>query len=350
MRKYFIIMAFAMMVIFVVMSPSTLSKAEYLGTQVGNVIVDSGNGNYEVYDLFVLSPPSITAISYITSSGTRWFTVNGINSKQIIKGRDGTNYGQLNSGVSFWAYVAGSFEDISFVVNNNNCHFYSNVDNFNNAIPEQFRPGPPSLAEQRWDAFYEWYKNKFGFYPTEGSLIDLLRKLAIGDEDANTEIIFPTLTPVPSPTPTPTPIPTQTIFVPDGNGNTTIIYQYIDPTTGLITQSPYNPNIQNNIVIDCDCGGDSNGYNIFGSDPTDPYTLTSSMFWADGFGVEITDNPLTAANDSQKSLAEAAAEYSDSVNVVSNSFNVLPFKWLGLVGLLGGILIIAGLIRTFLGG
>lgn len=350
MRKYFIVVVFAMMICFVVVSPSVTSNAA-VGLNIGNVIRDNGNNSYSVYELWILNPVEINYIGYTTSGGTRWFNVNGSSSNAIMMLDSNGNYiNDLSSGRSFWAYIPGNYSDFISTANGNQCRFYSNRDNFINAIPEEFRPTEPTLAEQRWDAFYEWYKNKFGYYPTEGSLIDILRNLALGDEDANTEIIFPTLTPAPSPTPTPTPIPVQTIFVPDGTGNTTIIYQYTDPTTGVITQSPYNPNVQNNIEINCDCDDDGFGNNIFGNDPTDPYSLTSSMLWADGFGVEITDNPLTAANDSQKSLAEAASEYSDSVNVVSNSFNVLPFKWLVLVGLLGGILIIAGLIRTFLGG
>lgn len=228
-------------------------------------------------------------------------------------------------------------------------YFYNDLNDFYDNVPPEIVPEEPSIAEQRWDEYYEWFKEKYGFYPLPGSLIDILRKLALGDESEDTVITFPSLTPSPTPTPTPTPIPVQTIFVPDGNGNTTIIYQYPDPTTGVITQSPYNPNITNNIEIDCNCdGGSSNG--IFSPDPQDPAALTSSMLWADGFGVEISENPLTVANNSQQSLSDAAAEYSDSVAVVSNSFNVLPFKWLTLVGLLGGILIIAGLIKTFLGG
>ena len=74
------------------------------------------------------------------------------------------------------------------------------------------------------------------------------------------------------------------------------------------------------------------------------------MLFADGFGVEMSESPLGAASQQQEMLKSQAMEYQSSVAVLSNSFGVLPEKWLVLVGILGTILIIAGLIRTFLGG
>lgn len=304
------------------------------------------SSSYAIVPIFVSSSGTCVSVRYVNASNVFQGYVGSFQDLYFYNSSDVLTRCSKANTIS--GYISTLYSDYTWLSGNDTRGFFINESDFYAAIPEEYRPSP-SLAQQRWDAFYEWYKNKYGFYPVEGSLIDLLRKLALGDEDPNTEITIPTFAPTPTPTPTPTPIPVQTIFVPDGNGNTTIIYQYPDPTTGVITQSPYNPNIQNNIEVNCNCDGGS-GDGIFSPDPQDPAALTSSMFWADGFGVEITDNPLTAANDSQKSLAEAAAEYSDSVNVVSNSFNVLPFKWLGLVGLLGGILIIAGLIRTFLGG
>lgn len=214
------------------------------------------------------------------------------------------------------------------------------------SIPEEFRP-VPSMSERLWDAFYDIYELIFGYEPMPGSIYDLLRNGADGED---IEITFPTLTPTPTPSPTPTPIPVQTIFVPDGNGNTTIIYQYPDPTTGVITQSPYNPNIENNITVNCDCDGNGGGSGTFTSNPQDPYTLDASLLWADGFGVVMSENPLQVVDETQKTLKETAMDYDASVNVLSNSFNVIPLKWIALCGLLGGIIIIAGLIRTFLGG
>lgn len=224
---------------------------------------------------------------------------------------------------------------------------YNNLSDYNNNIPDEFRPEDPSVIDQIWDSFYDLFELIFGYRPMSGSIYDLLRRNADGEDN---EITFPTLTPTPSPTPTPTPIPVQTIFVPDGNGNTTIIYQYPDPTSGVITQSPYNPNIQNNITVNCECDGDGTGSETFTVNPQDPYSLDASLLWADGFGVEMSENPLQATEDQQASLKEAAMEYDESVLVMSNSYNILPVKWILLAGLLGGILIIAGLIRTFLGG
>lgn len=302
--------------------------------------------NGEAVSLNIYSSVTVTQIS-VRSNDTIQTDQGGYLWIGLPDGNYNTFY--LQFGVT--AYIPTLANTTTLTHNGNICVFYNDYDSYIESLPEEFQPVEPSQSEQRWEEFYEWFHDKFGYYPREGSLIDLIRLLAIGDwtDREEVEITFPTLTPTPSPTLTPTPIPVQTIFVPDGNGNTTIIYQYPDPTTGVITQSPYNPNITNNINIDCNCDGGS-GDNTFGIDPYDPTALTSSMLWADGFGVQITDNPLTAANDSQQTLADTAAEYSDSVHVVSNSFNVLPFKWLTLVGLLGGILIIAGLIRTFLGG
>lgn len=233
----------------------------------------------------------------------------------------------------------------TFTYDNRTIYVGPDLDTYYENIPEEFRP-VPSMSERLWDAFYDIYELIFGFEPMPGSLYDLLRNGAQGED---IEITFPTLTPTPTPTPTPSPIPVQTIFVPDGNGNTTIIYQYPDPTTGVITQSPYNPNIENNITVNCDCDG-GGGSGTFTGNPQDPYTLDASLLWADGFGVVMSENPLQVVDESQKTLKETAMDYDASVNVLSNSFNVIPLKWIALCGLLGGILIIAGLIRTFLGG
>lgn len=223
---------------------------------------------------------------------------------------------------------------------------YGNYDEYEEDLPNQLQR---NKIEKIWDDFLHFMRQQLGLEP--GPIYELLYDLALGDDSLDTDITFPTLTPTPTPTPIPTSIPVQTIFVPDGNGNTTIIYQYPDPTTGVITQSPYNPNDTNNVVVNYyPSGGSGNDNNTFTSSPQDPYSFDTDLFWADGFGVEMSDSPLSTANDSQKNLKGAADEYSSSVQVMSNSFNVLPIKWLSLVGLLGGIIIIAGLIRTFLGG
>lgn len=348
MKKILLVMSVAILIA-LCSAPSIVYAADY---QIGVALCSTDPNNssyYEITPVYVSTLGSYgmcVSVTYYNAGNVFRGYVGSYTDIYYYNNADTVTYCSKANTIS--GCITTLYSDYTWLSGNDTRGFFISETDFYNAIPEEYRPAP-SIAQQRWDAFYEWYKNKFGFYPVEGSLIDLLRKLALGDEDANTEITILTFAPTPTPNPTPTPIPVQTIFVPDGNGNTTIIYQYTDPTTGVITQSPYNPNIQNNIEIDCDCDGDT-GNSIFSPDPQDPAALTSSMLWADGFGVEITDNPLTAANDSQKSLAEAAAEYSDSVNVVSNSFNILPFKWLGLVGLLGGILIIAGLIRTFLGG
>lgn len=270
--------------------------------------------------------------------GLSWRIESGLYASVMLSSSDT----EVRSG-----YIPTLKQTTPLTVGSHTVYFYNDYEDYVNSLPVDLRPPEPTV----WDDFYNWFYHVFGFYPRDDSIIGLLRKLFEGDHSEDTEIIFPTLTPIPTPTPTPTPIPVQTIFVPDGNGNTTIIYQYPDPTTGVITQSPYNPNIENNINIDCDCVGDgSNNVNPFRTVSNDPYSMDASLFWADGFGVQMSDNPLSSTDDNQKTLKAVAEEYTSSVEVLSNSFNVFPFKWLELVGLAGGILIIAGLIRTFLGG
>lgn len=195
-----------------------------------------------------------------------------------------------------------------------------------------------------WDLFWEIFHSIYGFYPLPGSLWYNLRY--DNEYDVNTDINFPTNAPTPTPAPAPTPIPVQTIYVPDGNGNYTIIYQYPD-SNGNPTQSPYNPN-DFVINVNCDCGG--------GSDPDqdhnkqDPYYAPIDYFSWGSVDGEFTDSPAYTAGQSLD-IIKASVEDSDAdMKIVSNSFNFLPPKWLTLVGLLGAVLIVAGLIRTFLGG
>lgn len=343
MKKILLVMSVA--ILMALCSVPSFVKAAVVGN---GYKYNSSRGDAGIYEVYIGTDTDLISDVFLSNDGALLLSVGSFN-YNLYYYYDSFGVQTQNSIGSFnftSIYLAGFNDTKSLTYNNETILVTGDLDIYYDNIPEEFRPVVPSISEQRWLDFYDWFYDKFGYYPREGSLIDLLRLIAIGDwtDIEEIEISYPAL---PTPTPTPSPIPVQTIFVPDGNGSTTIIYQYTDPTTGLITQSPYNPNID--IDVNCDCS-DNPGNNIFGNDPSDPTVLTSSMLWADGFGVEISDNPLTAANDSQKSLADAASEYSDSVNVVSNSFNVLPFKWLMLVGLLGGILIIAGLIRTFLGG
>lgn len=345
MKKILLVMSVAILIALCSV-PSYVSAAN-----VGQAIVEY-NGKQFLIDLICSQNPE-----YLYNSGSHEFIYGYVvyNNRDIIF-HENLSGGMYDTALTPWELVVGYIPtlsqdyvyDVDYGSGTHRLnHIYNTYEEFYEDLPSQFKP---SLSLQRWNDFYEWFKDKFGYYPSDTSLIGVLRYLlTLGEDDSDVPIEFIPPSPTPTPTPTPTPIPVQTIFVPDGNGNTTIIYQYPDPTTGVITQSPYNPNIQNNITVDCNCDSD-NVNDLFGTDPSDPYALTSSMLWQDGFGVQISDNPLTVANQSQQTLAEAASEYSDSVNVLSNSFNVLPYKWLALAGLLGGILIIAGLIRTFLGG
>lgn len=338
MKKIFIVIVSSIILYLFLWSPLTVSAVTTDRNDVGEGIVQLNNQLYavDIYS-YAVDPTSVSYSYYgwiISFNQTYVFYVNDVETLLTLSNAK-------------YIYIPTLDENQTLVSGSNICYFYTDYDDYVDDIPEEFRPTEPNI----WDDFYDWFYNLYGFYPRDDSIIGLLRRLFEGDRTDDTVVVFPTLAPSPTPTPTPTPIPVQTIFVPDGNGNTTIIYQYPDPTTGVITQSPYNPNVTNKIEINCNCDGSSGGdNNPFSSSPQDPYTLDASLFWADGFGVEMSDNPLSAADDSQTNLNAAAEEYNSSVEVLSNSFNVLPFKWITLVGLLGGILILAGLIRTFLGG
>lgn len=342
MKKIFIVMSVAILMA-LCSAPSFVKADDYTCGQLWY--------NFQSVDYLVdcYTTSNIVPVDFAYTSRNQCYVMDSGGNIYDLYFRDpntNTQYTVIRGGIRL-GYIPTLLADYDY----GGVHIIRDYTTFVNSLPEDLRPElpEPSLAQQRWDAFYEWFKLKHGFYPVDGSLIDLLRKLVLGDENSNTEIVFPTFVPTPTPIPSSTPIPVQTIFVPDGSGNTTIIYQYPDPDTGDITQSPYNPNTETYIDLNCNCTNNSDD-GTFSSDPQDPFTLTSSMLWADGSGTQLTENPLTAANVSQQSLADAASDYTSSVNVVSNSFNVLPFKWLTLVGLAGGILIIAGLMRTFLGG
>lgn len=220
-----------------------------------------------------------------------------------------------------------------------NVTVYNDYDAFMDSIPEEYIPQDEDSA---WDAFYDMFENIYGFRPVSGSLIDWLRRIFDGDEE-NEDLIFPTYSPTPTPTPRPTPIPIQTIYVPDGNNSYTIIYQYELPD-GSITQSPYNPNID--IDIDCSCGDGNHDY----PNSNDPmYAPIGDFSWGT-IDSNFTDTPAMSAGQSLDMIKAEVDSYDEPIKVVSNSFGALPGKWLGLVGLLGACLIVAGLIRTFLGG
>lgn len=349
MKKFVFIIPILLLTIF--LSAPHFVKAAF--EPCGSAIYAPDGVNYQVVTLW--SDGVVTTVR-IGGSDLQWADVQvNYGSLWWSTSPDDKNLGGLLFSRLQSAYIPTLPENITLThYSGFSVTFYNNYDDYQEQLPDEFQPAAPSLAEQKWLDFYEWFNEKFGYYPREGSLIDLIRLLAIGDwtDVEDVEITFPTLTPTPTPTPLPTPIPVQTIFVPDGNGNTTIVYQYPDPSTGVITQSPYNPNIENNITVNCDCDGNGSGddNNHFKPVANDPYSMDASLFWADGFGVKMSDNPLSSTDDNQKTLKAVAEEYTSSVEVLSNSFNVFPFKWLELVGLAGGILIIAGLIRTFLGG
>lgn len=216
-------------------------------------------------------------------------------------------------------------------------------DDYVESLPEELRPEPPSWSEQLWIDFLDFLEFQLGLDPFDGGIWNFFKRYFEDPENETLEIYFPTNTPTPTPTPRPTPIPVQTIYVPDGNGSYTIIYQYPDPS-GTITQSPYNPNVDVTVDVDCDCD-DGNDYN-----PTDPmYYSFDGLTWASVDG-DLTGSPAMSAGQSLEAIKVEVDSYDEPIKVVSNSFGALPSKWLSLVGLLGACLIVAGLIRTFLGG
>lgn len=221
------------------------------------------------------------------------------------------------------------------------CTFYNDLGDYKDSLPEEFQP---SWNEKLWDGFLDFLEFQLGLDPFDGGIWEFFSKYFQDPENESLEIIYPTNVPTPTPTPRPTPIPVQTIYIPDGNGSYTIIYQYPDPS-GTITQSPYNPNIDVNVDVDCNC--DSGPQNYYPQDPM--YAPLEGLSWSSPDG-SLTGSPAMSASQSLDAIKAEVDSYDEPIKVVSNSFGALPAKWLGLVGLLGACLIVAGLIRTFLGG
>lgn len=126
----------------------------------------------------------------------------------------------------------------------------------------------------------------------------------------------------PSPTPYPTQIPYQTLLVPDGNGNTTIIYKYNDPSGVPITATAPPP------------------------EPTYSIQITDSPV-VNVSGVPVP--PDEGLQDVIDAIDDNLEEYEPGFTAIGNSMSVLPIKWFFFFGIPAAIIIIAGVIKSLLG-
>lgn len=123
----------------------------------------------------------------------------------------------------------------------------------------------------------------------------------------------------PSPTPFPTQIPYQTIINPSGE----VTYKYIGPSGVPITATAPPP------------------------EPTYTIQITDYPQY-DVSGVPVP--PDEGLNDIIDSLDDTVSEYQEGLSVVQNSMSVLPLKWFFFFGIPAAIIIIAGIIKSLLGG
>ena len=204
----------------------------------------------------------------------------------------------------------------------------------------------PKWYEDAWDIFKAWLGNT----PWDDNNIvtmisDFWKKWTNGDnEPDDINIIgYSTPTPQPTPTPKPTPIPYSVSLI-DINGGQEIIYNYVDPTSGLPTSSPYNPNID----ITIQGGGSST-------------TITTPVPVILATGTPEFQNILFTSEDSNDLEINVGqiGEYVDvienglientaAMEEVSNIFSILPNNWFMIIGIIACIPIIAAVISRFL--
>lgn len=127
----------------------------------------------------------------------------------------------------------------------------------------------------------------------------------------------------PTPTPYPTQIPYQQQVVPDGNGGFTVQYVYLNPSGTPVTATAPPP------------------------EPTYTIKITDSPQY-DISGVPVP--PADGLQDAIDAIDDNIDEYQVGFEAVQGSFSTLPIKWYFFFGVPAAILLIAGIIRSLLGG
>lgn len=151
-----------------------------------------------------------------------------------------------------------------------------------------------------------------------------------------------TPTPFPTPTPKPTPIPYSTVIKNDGQGNSTIVYQYNNPE-GTPTESPVNPNINYNY---------NNSININGGDRNNPIYVQDVGNPEFTSIIDLSDNTISVnignLDDSIDAFTDPLSSNVEDVGKISDIFSVFPDDIMITIGCIACISLVAGIIGRFL--
>lgn len=212
-----------------------------------------------------------------------------------------------------------NFQPVTLTSSSGTTYCYSDYDEFVENLPPEYRPEEPS--EPTWWDLVKDYLFGFGDEPLWDlipDLWDLWFGFHLDGDDVQygepIEYIDP-----PSPTPFPTQIPYQTIINPSGE----VTYKYIGPSGVPITATAPPPEPTYTIIIT-----DYPKYDVSG----------------------VPVPPDEGLNDIIDSLDDTVTEYQEGLSVVQNSMSVLPLKWFFFFGIPAAIIIIAGIIKSLLGG
>jgi len=253
------------------------------------------------------------------------------------------NYG-TNNEITYWdVYFWQPFTLYNGDINNDYPDFVELSEDFiNTGEPEE----EPTWYEEAWDIFKSWLGNT----PWDDNNIvtmisDFWKKWTNGGNDPTDINIVGYSTPTPQPTPTPKPTPIQySVSLIDINGGQEIIYNYVDPTSGLPTSSPYNPNID----ITIQSGGS-------GTTITTPVPVILATGTPEFQNILFTSEDSTDLEINVGQIGEyvdvienGLIENTDAMEEVSNIFSMLPNNWFMIIGIIACIPIIAAVISRFL--
>lgn len=235
--------------------------------------------------------------------------------------------------------------NISYTVNNPTIgDFFPSLDDYED-----------SLTQDSW-----WDNLKDGFedliYGIPG--VDPLRPIWdwLFDLGSDPEEPVDSIQNISTPAPTPTQIPylvTQQTITNGDTSTTTYIYTYNDPTSGNIvtaTAPPEQPGRLNTGPVNYPSGNGGNNSDPSQYHTTDPLIVPEFSWLSQNTGNEALDNPLDTLSDSLSISKTQINQYKDGATSIFDIIGQLPTELYMLLGLGVTILVIAGIIRTFLGG
>lgn len=202
---------------------------------------------------------------------------------------------------------------------------------------------PPDTTwyEDAWEIFKDWLGGTPWSFPSlVGSIKDFWNKWLFhrhSPSDINT-YDFATPTPKPTPLPLPTPIPVTTVLVDNGNGSTTIIYEYPDPTSGVITQSPYNPNGENGGGERVDLIQPIEVVQVT-QPPGEAFTPISSV---------SGDIDVSSIGEYIEVIENGLEDNLEGIEVIGDIFSFIPQGWYLLIGVIAAIPILCAAISRML--